>query len=174
MSSATMRKLHAALVAVTLWPLGCGAAPAAPAAAASPPRSSKDPDALLYRLRVEGEAEADAAARFERSVADAASLERLEGGAPPPGRRSLELRLVIGAVTQTPAGLTRTVTLVGTLPGGCQVLTFAPSLTKPGGRADDDHDRDELLDSGIGAVAKKLGDVAAKIGPGATCIATGK
>lgn len=168
-------RIHALLAGLALSLFGCGGAPAsAPAPTVAPARAPKDADALLYSLRVEGDADADAAARFERAVGDASALERLDQGAAPSGRRSIELRLLVGPVEATPSGLARKITLTGTLPGGCQVLTFAPSLTKPGGRADDAHDRDELLDSGIGAVAKKLADVASKIGPGATCIATGK
>lgn len=168
-------RTHASLAVLALSLLGCSAAPpAAPAHTPAPARAAKDADALLYRLRVEGDAESNAAARFDRAVGDASALERLDQGSAPSGRRSIELRLIVGAVEATPSGLARKITLTGTLPGGCQVLTFAPSLTKPGGRADDADDRDELLDSGVGAVAKKLADVAPKIGPGATCIATGR
>ncbi len=156
---------------------GCGAAagPRASAESASAPTTTetrKQPDAVLVELDVQ--------------LADEVSIENLrtairrspalalDPASVAPGARRLLLRFEATHPTEAGASLERTMSLTGFTNGGdCQIFKLAPKLTKPGGKKANAADVEELTTAGVHEMVVKLEGLTPKIGPNATCLATG-
>lgn len=163
--------LAIALVSGTLQ--GCSSSPPTPAPAAPPPTSvAKSSDALSLVVTTVDESEGQGPAAERLFTERVAASRRLLVGPPRDPDRALAVTLVVGKSEARGGDLAQKVVLVGKLPSGCEVLRIERALTLPGGKADRAADRDELLRTGIGSLFERLEEVAPKVGPQMTCIAT--
>lgn len=153
--------------------VGCSSSPQAATPTTPAPASvTKSADALSITLTTvdESDGQDPAAARlFAERVA--ASRDLLVGPPRDPDR-ALAVTVVVGKSEVRGGDLVQKVVLVGKLPSGCQVLKIERALTLPGGKLGRAEDREELLRTGIGSIFERLEELAPKVGPQMTCIAT--
>lgn len=152
---------------------GCSSSPPAAAPTTPAPTSvAKSTDALSLTVTMvdESDGQGQAAERlFTERVT--ASRDLLVGPARDPDR-ALAVTVVVGKSEARGGDLVQKVVLVGKLPSGCQVMRIERALTLPGGKLGRAEDREELLRTGIGSIFERLEEVAPKVGPQMTCIAT--
>jgi hypothetical protein len=131
--------------------------------------TEKDPDAVVVEL--------DAQA----TPADVAALQdavrrskRLTFESGPSGRRSVRLRFVTTEARERAGHLEVEMTATGFTGESCQIFQLSPKLKKANGRASSTEDVQELRAAGVGSIVSSIEALAPKIGPNATCVATGK
>ena len=128
---------------------------------------------MLVELDVR-EADEPAIENLRTAIRRSASLS-LDPSSVSPTARRLVLRFEATTPTQAGASLERTMSLTGFVNGGeCQIFKLAPKLTKPGGKKDSASDVDELTSAGVQNMIGTIEGLAPKIGPNATCLATGR
>lgn len=136
-------------------------------------KETNDAGALLVELDAR-EAD-DVAIENLREAIRRSSLLALDPSTVSPDARRLLLRFEATRPTQAGASLERTLSLTGfTNGGGCQIFKLSPKLTKPGGREDNAADVDALTSAGVASMVGTLEGLAPKIGPNASCVATGR
>lgn len=138
----------------------------------APTTATKSADALSLTITTVDESDGQGPAA-ERLFSERVTASRqLLLGPPKDPDRALALTLIVGRSEPRGGDLAQKVTLVGKLPSGCEVLRIERALTLPGGKPTRAEDRDELLRTGVGSVFERLEEVAPKVGPQMTCIAT--
>lgn len=166
-----VNRLALALALASL--VGCSSSPKAAAPTTRAPASvEKSADALSITLTTVDESDGQGPAA-ERLFTERLSASReLLVGPPRDPDRALAVTVVVGKSEVRGGDLVQKVVLVGKLPSGCQVLRIERALTLPGGKLGRAEDREELLRTGIGSIVDRLEEVAPKVGPQMTCIAT--
>lgn len=172
-----MQAVHLALVLAGSL-AGCGSAHVATEtsgarAPTTEPEASKRADAVLVELDVRG-ADDTAVENLRTEIRRSSSLS-LDPASVGDGARKLLLRFEATEPTQSGAALERTMTLTGFTTGGeCQIFKLSPKLTKPGGKKESAADVDELTSAGVKNMVGTIEGLAPRIGPNATCVATGR